>query len=136
MTNLKERIKKEMVIDKVSILDESFDVVKNLISISNDGSVSLICSNKNLTNEDRIKLYLIGKLYSKEAEFSKEEDVTNKELEKELGLPAGSIQYSLTILRQSKEIYALTRGAHSVYPNKIAAILETIKTKIGIKDAQ
>jgi hypothetical protein len=130
MENLKEKIRKEMTADKVSALDRNFGLSKEFFTLAKDGSVSLKVDCSKLSNEEQIELYLVGKLYSKEAEYSIEDSATNRELEKELGLPSGSVKSTLKTLRDSRAIRQVREGVHTISLNRVTDVLTKIKNKL------
>ncbi len=85
-----------------------------------------------MEEQEKILLYLIGKLYAKEAEFITEEDVGNDELMSELGIPQGSVLPWLKDLKGIKKIKPVRRGRfvhHVISANMIEKILSSIKIK-------
>ena len=67
--NFKDRIKEEMSVDYSNALERNFEIAKKFIRVTNEGKVSLLTKDK-LSGKEQILLYLIGKLYAKEAGFS------------------------------------------------------------------
>ena len=82
---LKKRIHEEMLVDYSNALEKNFDLAKSFIRLTNKGKIDVIIKDK-INGKEQILLYLIGKLYSKEAGFSDTDDVGNKELMDELGI--------------------------------------------------
>ena len=107
--NLKRRIMDEMVVDYASALERNFDLAKRFIRITKDGRVDILVKDK-LVVRDNIALYLIGKLYAREAGFAASDEVNNEELLNELGIPSGSLLPGLKELRD-KTIIKLQQKA-------------------------
>ena len=66
---LKKRIIEEMTVDYSNALEKIFDLAKQFIRITKDGKVFILFKDK-LSGKEQILLYLIGKLYAKEAGFT------------------------------------------------------------------
>lgn len=131
--SLKKRIINEMTVSYATTLERYFNVAKRFIRLTRDGRVNIL-NKDNLSGEEQILLYLIGKLYTKEAGFIKTEEVGNKEIMKELGMPRGSLLPFLKRLRDKNKIEAIKRGRytyHRIPINIVGETLESIKTKTG-----
>ncbi len=128
--DLKKRIEEEMNVDYGDALERNFDVAKLFIGITPTGKVDVKVKN-DLINDDIIALYLIGKQYAKVAGRSQTDEVSNKELMEELGMPLGSTVGSLKRLRDSGKIIQIRDGVHKIKPNIIESILISIKNKLS-----
>ena len=82
---------------------------------------------ENLTGELRLLLYLIGKLYAKEAGLSATDDAGNKELIDELGIPEGSLLPWLKNLREKKKIKQVKRGRYAHHSISLGVVEKTLK---------
>jgi len=136
MTNekksLKERILEEMTVDYSNALEKNFDLAKQFIRLTQDGKVDVIVKDK-VSGKEKILLYLIGKLYAKEAGFSPTDDVSNKELVGELGIPEGSLLPWLKELRDKNKIKRIKKGRtvhHSIPINVVERTLKSIERKL------
>ncbi len=112
MNTLEEKIKNEMISDYGNSLEKNFDLAKQLVKISRDGTVDILEKEK-FSGEELILLYLIGKCYAKEAGLSQSNGVVHNELINELGKPEGSIFPWLKSLRDSKKIKQ-NKNAHPI----------------------
>ena len=133
--SLKDRIIKEMTVDYSNALEKNFDLAKKFIRITNEGKIDILFKEK-MSGKDQILLYLIGKLYAKEAGFTSTDDVGNKELLNELGVPHGSLQPWLKDLRDNNQIKQIKRGQyahHSIPAHLIEKSLRNIDKKINKK---
>lgn len=131
-SNLKERIIGEMTVDYSNALEKNFDLAKQFIRITKDGKVDILFKDK-IIGKNQILLYLTGKLYSKEAGFSPTDDVGNKELMDELGIPQGSLLPWLKDLRDKNKIKQVKKGryTHHVIPvNLVERTLKSTERKI------
>jgi len=81
-----------------------------------------------LNGMEQILLYLIGKMYAKEAGLSTAADVGNKELMNELGIPRGSVLPWLKKLRDKNKIEPIKRGRYSYHKISINFIEKTLKS--------
>lgn len=125
--NLKIRITEEMTVDYASALEKNFDLAKQFIRITKDGKVDIPLKDK-LNGKEQILLYLVGKLYAKEVEFTATEEVGNKELLNELGIPEGSLLPWLKDLRDTNKIKQVKRGRNTYHIIPISLVERTLKS--------
>jgi len=130
--NLKRRILQEMTTDYANALEKNFELVKQFIRITSKGEIDVIIKDK-LPGKERILLYLIGKLYAKEAELAQVEYAGNKELQEELGIPRGSLLPWLKDLRDKNLIRAVKKGYHVISINLIEKTLKMVERKLKSK---
>lgn len=131
--DLKNRIIEEMTVDYSGALEKNFDLAKNYVRITTDGTVDVLVKDS-LTGKEQILLYLIGKLYAKEAGFAETHDVANRELMDELGMPKGSVLPALKDLRDSNEVEQTRRGRpvhHAIPVSLVAKTLQAIERKLS-----
>jgi hypothetical protein len=131
-TELKNRIINEMTDDYSNALEKNFELAKQMLRITKEGKVNILCKEK-LAGEEKIALYLIGRLYAKEAGFTQESGVDNKELMDELGIPIGSLLPWLKSLRDKKKIKQRKEGRrviHIVPVNLVERTLKEIEKKV------
>ena len=124
--DLRKRILEEMTVDYSNALDRYFDLAKQFIKITKEGKVAIVHKDK-ISGKEQVLLYLIGKLYAKEAGFISAEDVGNKELMDELGIPIGSILPWVKNLKDSKKIKPIRRGRYIHHIISINLIEKTLK---------
>ena len=132
-SDLKKRIIEEMTVDYSNALEKNFDLAKQFIRITKEGKVDILFKDK-LNGMEQILLYLIGKLYAKEAGFIATDDVGNKELKDELGVPEGSLLPWLKELRDKKKIKQIKKGRythHSIPGNLVERTLKNIEKKLN-----
>lgn len=129
--DLTKWIKSELTVDISQELAKYKDDVKDLIRLTSSGEILLTHNQRSLTAKEKISLYMIAKLYSNYAKFSKERTVTNKEVEDALGLPEGTVKTSLFALRKDKSIVSVEEGVHKMKFDRIGEILGEIKAKIS-----
>ena len=130
--DLKKRIIEEMTVDYSNALGKNFDLAKQFIRITKDGKVDILFKDK-ISGEDKILLYLIGKLYAKEVGFIATDDAGNKELMNEIGIPEGSLLPWLKNLRDKNKIKQIKKGRythHSISVNLVERILKRVEGKI------
>ncbi len=113
-SDLASRIRSEMTVDYANALERCFDIAKRMVRITNEGKVYLL-QKERLTGEDRILLYLIGKLYAKEGGLAASEDVSNEEIANELGMRMGSIFPWTMNLRKKGKIRTQTKDGISYH---------------------
>jgi hypothetical protein len=130
--SLKLRIIEEMTVDHSNALEKSFTLAKQFIRITKEGKVDILHKDK-LTGKEQILLYLIGKLYAKEAGFTTNDDVGNKELMDEMGIPSGSLLPWLLSLRKENKIKQVKRGKythHLIALNWVEKVLKNVEKKM------
>lgn len=129
---LKQRILKEMTATYSGTLEKNFDLAKQFIRITKDGKVDVLFKEK-LSGIEKILLYLIGKLYAKEAGYAPVDEVGNKELMDELGIPLGSLLPWLKELRDKNKIKQIKKGRrtfHTIPINLVERTLRIIERKV------
>lgn len=124
--NLKRKIIEEMTVDYGSALEKNFDLAKQLIRMTKDGKIDVLFKDK-LIGTECILLYLIGKLYAKEAELTPTDDAGNKELMDELGVPKGSLLPWLKELRDENRIKTITKGRYTYHIVALNVVEKTLK---------
>ncbi|MDA4127328.1 MAG: hypothetical protein OK452_09055 [Thaumarchaeota archaeon] len=128
----KKKILEEMTVDYTDTLQKNFDLAKQFVRVTNDGHVDLLVKEK-VGGKDQILLYLIGKMYAKEAGLSPSDDVGNEELERELQIKTGSLLPWLKELRDTNKVKQVRREAHvyhSLPPNQIESTLKLLEKKV------
>lgn len=129
---LKKRILEEMTVDYSNSLEKNFDVVKQFIRVTKEGKIDVLIKDK-VAGKEQILLYLIGKLYAKEAGFSTTDDAGNKELMDELGIPKGSLLPWLKGLRDANKIKPVKKGKnvhHTIPISVVEKALKSVEKKI------
>jgi hypothetical protein len=131
-SKLKDRILNEMITEYKNALERNFEIAKGLLKITPEGKVDILFKSK-LGGKEQILLYLIGKHYAKEARLCETENVSNKELMEELGIPSGSVLPWTKYLRDSGKIKQIEQGVHSIPINLIEKTLIELDEKIKSK---
>ncbi|MCL4316982.1 MAG: hypothetical protein M1422_01750 [Candidatus Thermoplasmatota archaeon] len=129
--DLAARIRSEMTVDYANALERCFDIAKRLVRITNEGKIFLV-QKETLTGEDRILLYLIGKLYAKEGGLAATEDVSNEELANELGMRMGSIFPWTMNLRKGGKIRTQSRDGISYHAVNINLVEPELNRLYGL----
>ena len=130
--DLRKKILEEMTVDYSNALEKNFDLAKQFIKITKQGKVDVLHKEK-ISGKEQVLLYLIGKLYAKEAGFINTEDVGNNELMDELGIPMGSILPWIKDLKHDNKIRPIRRGKyihHSISINWIEKTLKNVEKKL------
>ena len=135
--SLRKKIREEMTADYSSLLEKNFDLAKQLIRISTGGKVDIL-NKDDLNGKEKILLYLIGKLYAREAGYTTTEKTGNKELVNELGIPEGSLLPWLKDLRDDRSMIRRSKkgrySSHNISINWVERILKDARKKIANKD--
>ena len=126
-TELKKRIFEEMTVDYSNSLEKNFDVAKQFIRVTKEGKIDVLVKDK-VAGKEQILLYLIGKLYAKEAGFSPTDDAGNKELMDELGIPSGSLLPWLKGLRDTNKIKPVKKGKNVYHTIPISVVEKALKS--------
>ena len=100
---LKKRIIEEMTVNQQNVLEKYFDLAKKFISITTKGNINILTEEK-FSIEEKILLYLIGKIYAKEAGLITTKEVGFKELMDNLGIVKGTIYPIIKRLRDKNKI--------------------------------
>ncbi|MDG3546622.1 hypothetical protein [Methanobacterium formicicum] len=132
---LKKRIMDEMLTDHYNALDRNFDTAKRFIGVTAEGKVDVKVKD-DLNGKYQILLYLLGKLYAKEAGLTDTESVGSKELMDELGIREGSLRPWIKELRDKNKIKQVKkdRYMHYIIPtNLIETTLKEVEEKMKKK---
>ena len=130
---LKKRILEEMTVKHSAILTESFELAKQYVRVMEDGYVEVLVKDR-VTGKDQILLYLVGKLYAREAGLATDEMVGTAELLDRLGIPEGSLFPWLKELRDNNQIRQVKRENNvftTVPPARVQEILTSIQKKLA-----
>lgn len=128
ITTLKDKILSEMTVDYANTLEKNFSHTKEFLRITSTGTVDLLKKDE-FTGLEKILLYLIGKVYAKEAGLTSSEFVSNKELCEELGLKIGSVLPWLKTLRDEGKVESKD-SKHAIKVNLIENFLKDLNTKV------
>ncbi|MEM3449824.1 MAG: hypothetical protein QXP38_13325 [Nitrososphaerota archaeon] len=129
---LKKKILEEMTVNHTANLEKNFDLAKQFIRITKEGKVDVLVKDR-VSGKEQIMLYLIGKIYAKEAGLAETDEVGNDELMKELGIPVGSLLPWLKELRDMNKIRQIRREKkvyHTVPINQIEDVLTALERKV------
>ena len=129
---LKDRIKEEMMVDYSNSLEKTFDLARKYVRVTKDGKIDVMVKDK-IGGKEQLLLYMIGKLYAKEAGFSASDCVDNKELMEELGIPKGSMLPWLKDLRDGNKIKQVKNGKnvhHVISVNIVEKTLKIVEKKL------
>jgi hypothetical protein len=121
-----------MTVNYANILEKNFELAKQFIRITKEGKVDVLIRDK-ISGKEQILLYLIGKLYAKEAGLATSEFVNNRELMNELGIPRGSLLPWLMQLRKRPGIKQIKKGnsvEHYIPINLVERVLKQIVKKL------
>lgn len=131
-SDLRRRIQAEMTETYSINLEKNFDLAKRFVRLAPDGTVVILIKDS-LTRKQQILLYLVGKIYSKEAGYVTDESVGNDELLEQLQLPVGSLFPFLKELRDENLIRQVKRDNsvhHALPPSKLADVLNSIDERL------
>jgi predicted transcriptional regulator len=132
-SELKKKILEEMTVDYSNNLEKNFDTAKQFIRVTRDGTVELNVTDQ-VGSKEQILLYLIGKMYAKEAGLATADDASNSELIDQLGMPIGSLLPSLKELRDDNKVRQVkhdNKVHHSIPASRIEETLTTIQRKLA-----
>lgn len=127
--SFKKRILEEMSVSYANTLEKNFSLAKEFIRITSTGTVDFLGDKQDLTGTEKILLYLIGKVYAKEASLSASEYASTQELCNELGIKMGSALPWLKTLRDEGKVDA-KNSQHSIKINLIEQTLKELSRKI------
>lgn len=126
---LKNRIMEEMIVDHQNVLEKHFDLAKNFVNITTEGIINVI-QEERFSIEEKVLLYLIGKMYAKEAGIVSTEEVGFRELMDNLGILKGTIYPIIKRLRDQNKINQRKEGKITfitIPMNLIGRILSKMK---------
>ncbi len=124
--DLKRKILDEMTVDYSNNLEKNFEIAKQFVRITREGMVDVLVKDK-VSGTDQVLLYLIGKIYAKEAGLASTDEVGNNELMEQLGIPIGSLLPWVKTLRDANKMKQLKREKNVYYRIPISLIETTLK---------
>lgn len=124
--DLRKRILQEMTVDYSEVLEENFELAKQFIRLTKEGEVDILVKEK-VTGQEKILLYLVGKLYAKEAGLTSSDEVGNQEFLENLGIPEGSLLPWLKSLRDENKIKQIKRERYVYHAIPIGLVGEIIR---------
>jgi hypothetical protein len=131
-TELKNKILTEMTVEYSGNLERNFDLAKQFIRITREGMIDVLVKSK-INGTEQVLLYLIGKMYAKEAGLAPTDEVGNSELIEQLAVPVGSLMPWLKELRDKNMIKQVKRDNktyHTILVNRVESTLKTIQAKV------
>jgi hypothetical protein len=134
-SELKKKILEEMTVEYSSNLEKNFDLAKQFIRITREGTIDVLVKDR-VGGTDQLLLYFIGKMYAKEAGLAMTDEVGNSELMEELGIPIGSLMPWLKELRDKNRIKQVKRdnkAYHTIPVNLVESTLKAIQVKVHKK---
>lgn len=132
MESFRKRILAEMTFNYSGVLEQNFEVAKQYVRLAKNGDVDVL-SKERLTGQEKILLYLLGKLYAKEASLATTEEVGNNELMKNLSIPMGSLLPWLKSLRDESRISETEKDNHAYHSlpiSQVEMVLKEITKKV------
>ena len=127
--DLKNRILKEMTVDHSDALERNFEFAKRFVRITKGGKIHVLVKDR-IPEKQSILLYLLGKLYAKEAGMVDSEAVKNKEIMDELGMIEGSVSGRLTELRDQGRVVRVKTGYHVIPLNQVEKTLREVEANL------
>ena len=130
--SFQKRIKAEMMANHSNALERNFDLAKKFIKVTEEGKVEVL-NKENIGGKEQVQLYLIGKLYAKEAQLTETGCVANKELTEELSVLDTSLRPWLKKLRDENKIKQSKQDkytCHFIPTNLVEKTLKKIDEKI------
>lgn len=124
--DLRKKIIQEMTVDYSRVLENNFSLAKQFVRLTKEGDVEILVKDK-VTGQEKILLYLIGKLYAKEAGLTSSDEVGNEEFLENLGMPQGSLLPWLKGLRDENKIKQIQRNRHTFHTIPISLVGETLR---------
>lgn len=131
-TDLKKKILEHMTVNYANALDKSFNAAKELFRITSTGTIDVLNKDR-LKGTDKIRVYLIGKRYAKEAGLAQTEFVSNKELCTELGIKMGSLLPWLKTLRDDGNLDS-KKGLQTLKPSVIESTIKHLTERHEVKN--
>ncbi len=129
---LRKKILEEMTVEYANSLEKNFELAKQFVRVTKEGKVEVLIKDK-VSGKEQILLYLIGKMYAKEAGLAATDEVGNNELMEELGIRVGSLLPWLKSLRDEKQVKQVRHDKnvyHRVPVNLVESILKSVEKKV------
>lgn len=124
--DLRNWVRDSLTIDEVKALDPYREFLGRVVRVTTQGRVHLQPSTETWSADDRISLFLIGKVLARIAGYIEEETAANLELSIELSMPEGTVRGRLTHLRNGRSVLSSGRGSHRINSAAIGRILNRL----------
>jgi hypothetical protein len=121
--DLVEWIKQNMTIDDKIVLLANKEKIAEFVGLSTNGDIIIKIDKSKKNAQQLILIYLIGKFYSKIVGYSDTHTITNTELSEEMGIPKGTISWSILQLTKN----GLIKNEKSGHSILLSAILPALK---------
>lgn len=130
MSEEKEEILKELLIDEESILKELVTKAKKIFKIDKkSGRTVLLIPKTRLTDRESIILTLIGRYFGNKLNLFDSNSMTIVDLAQELNMTKPSVSARTAELKRERVVEMLARGEYRINYTEISRLLDEISEK-------
>lgn len=134
MTEEKEEILKELLMDEESILKELVDKAKKIFKIDKkSGRTILLIPRTRLSDRELIILTLTGRYFANRLNFFDSNSMTRGDIAQELNMTRESVSARISELRRERVVEMVTRGEYRVNYTEISRLLDELSEKASTK---
>lgn len=132
MSEEKEEILKELLIDEESILKELVNKAKKIFKIDKkSGRTVLLVPKTRLSDRELIILTLTGRYFANKLNLFDSDSMTIGEIAQELNMAKESVSARTSELKRERAVEMVARGEYRINYTEISRLLDEISEKAG-----
>lgn len=132
MSNEKEEILKELLIDEEAILKVLVNKAKEIFKIDKkSGRTVLLIPKTRLTDRELIMLALIGRYFANKLNLFDSSSMTTEDIAQELNRAKPSVSARMVELKRERIVEMLARGEYKINYTEISRLLDEISDKVS-----
>ncbi len=121
--NEKELIRKKLKVTKTEILEGLLDKISKYVGYTDDGEI-FFKESKNLSDIDKIGLYLIARHFAHREGTIEKDTATNKVISEDLNINQTIVGARISDLKKQGYVNSKSRGVHIFFIPKIEEFLK------------
>ena len=130
----KEEILKELLIDEEAILKDLVNKAKEIFKIDRkSGRTVLLIPKTRLTDRELIMLTLIGRYFANKVNLFDSSSMTVEDVAQELNVAKPSVSARMSDLKRERIVEMLARGEYRINYTEISRLLDEISEKVSGK---
>lgn len=132
MSDEKEEILKELLIDEEAILKDLVNKAKNIFKIDKkSGRTILLIPKTRLTDRELIVLALMGRYFANKLNLFDSNSMTIENVAQELNMAKQSVSARMSDLKRERIVEMLARGEYKINYTEISRLLDEISEKVS-----
>lgn len=133
MSELKERIRSELIVEEESVFSHVIPEVKRVLGLDSEGDVVLKVDSSLLTQREVLSLLLIGRWFAHHVELKERGSMSLDEFEQYSVGSSKTVRARLAELVKKGVISKPARGEYQIRYTSVPMIVEQISEKVGFE---